>query len=129
MMGYQLPSRAQETAYCRRENKPKECDELHGMDPKFVHVPRSHVNAQKSTLGQYSGRGLFAAQDIPKNGILGVDAIVKSFHVFPSTVFAYENLNGLADRHNVPSVVSGLSGLRAFVEGEIIFSFAVLFYT
>lgn len=117
MMGYQLPSRAQETAHCRRENKPKECDELLGMDPKIVHVPASHVNAQKSTLGQYSGRGWFAAQDIPKNAIVGLDANVKSFHVLPSTVSALENLNGLAAGHYLPFVEKELSGLITFVEG------------
>jgi hypothetical protein len=117
MMGYQLPSRAQETAHCRRENKPKECDELLGMDPTIVHVPASHVNAQKSTIGQYSGRGWFAAQDIPKNAIVGLDANVKSFHVLPSTVSALENLNGLAAGHYLPFVEKELSGLITFVEG------------
>ena len=117
MMGYQLPSRAHETAHCRREDKPKQCDELLGMNPKFVHSPAHHVKAQKSTLGQYSGRGLFAAQDISKNSILLMDANVKSFHVLPSTVSALGNLNGLTAGHYLPFVENELSGLNTFVEG------------
>jgi hypothetical protein len=48
MMGYQLPSRAHETSNCRREDKPKECDEFPLVDPKFL--PISHRKAQMSAI-------------------------------------------------------------------------------
>jgi len=117
MMGYQLPSRAQETAHCRREDKQKECDKHLLLDTEFVNVPVSHLKAQKSSIGQYSGRGLFAAQDISKNSILAVDGSVKSFQVLPSTVNAIENLLKCAEARNFPFVESEVSGIYNFMEG------------
>jgi hypothetical protein len=127
MIGYQMPSRAQENAHCRREDKPKECDKFSGMDLKLVNVPVSHLKAQKSTIGQYSGRGLFAAQDISKNSILDMDGGVKSFHVLPSTLSTMENLNERVEANNLDHVEDKLAALFTFVEGVCISSFTLFF--
>jgi hypothetical protein len=116
MMEYQLPSRAQETVQCRREDKQKECYEPL-FEPEFVNVPMSHLKAEKSYLGEYGGRGLFAVKDIPKNAILAVDGMVKSFHVSSSSVFTMENLMELAEERDLPLVKSEVSAIYNFMEG------------
>ena len=116
MMEYQLPSRAQETVQCRREDKQKDCYEPL-LDPEFVNVPMSHIKAEKSKIGEYSGRGIFAVQDIPKNSILAVDSTVKSFHVSPASVSAVENLMELAEERDLSLVESKVSAFYNFVEG------------
>lgn len=116
MMEYQLPSRAQETVQCRREDKQKDCYESL-LDPEFVNVPMSHLKAEKSNIGKYGGRGLFAVQDIPKNAILAVDGMVKSFHVSTSSVSAIENLMELAEERDIPLVESEISAFYNFMEG------------
>lgn len=115
MMGYQLPSRAQETAHCCREDKAIECEGLLGMDPRVVAVPASHMKAQKSVIGEYAGRGLFAAQDIPKETVLGYNGSVKAFHMLPSTASVMINFNAWAEDHNYQFLE--LSMLYNFVEG------------
>ena len=87
------------------------------LDPEFVNVPMSHIKAEKSKIGEYSGRGIFAVQDIPKNSILAVDSTVKSFHVSPASVSAVENLMELAEERDLSLVESKVSAFYNFVEG------------
>ncbi|KAL3817182.1 hypothetical protein ACHAXA_007725 [Cyclostephanos tholiformis] len=119
MMGYQLPSKAQETAQCRREDKQEECYEPL-MDPEFVNVPVSHLKVEKSSIGEFGGRGLFAAQDISKNAILAVDGSIKSFHVLPCSVSVLENLKELVQESNLPFVESKASRFYNFMEGNYV---------
>ena len=118
-MGYQLPSKAQETAQCRREDKQEECYEPL-MDPEFVNVPVSHLKVEKSSIGEFGGRGLFAAQDISKNAILAVDGSIKSFHVLPCSVSVLENLKELVQESNLPFVESKASRFYNFMEGNYV---------
>ena len=86
MIGYQTPSKAEETVFCRSEcGSDYECDEYTGFDQDEHIIPTSHLEARKSSDGKYGGRGLFAAQDIPQGLTLPVSTAVKSFHVLPST--------------------------------------------
>mmetsp|Transcript_20520 Transcript_20520/g.37382 ORF Transcript_20520/g.37382 Transcript_20520/m.37382 type:complete len:889 (-) Transcript_20520:246-2912(-) len=113
MISYQVPPKAKETTYCRKEDKPQECNELIGIDPKLVTVPISHAETRKSTLGEFSGRGLFASQDIPKGASLDVEGSVKSFHVLPSTYsIIYKQYDGESEFAS-----KEVSSLVAFVEG------------
>jgi hypothetical protein len=126
MMAYQMPSRAQETAHCRREDKPRECDEFGLTDAKLAIVPRSHLEIRKSVSGGYSGRGLFATQGISQNSHVAIDDDVKAFHVLPSAVSVMDNLSQLGKASNLSFVNNELSGLIHFVEGACNSSFAVI---
>jgi len=119
MISYQVPPKAIETTYCRKEDTPWECDEYLGIDPELMRIPISHVEARKSTVGEYAGRGLFASQDIPKDAMIDINGSVKAFHVPPSTGFVITKLydwgNGNSDEGTF--VKEGLSCVRTFVEG------------
>lgn len=118
MAGYQVPTRAQETIYCRSENAPWECDEYLGINPEFVTIPISHLEAQKSKVSEHAGRGLFAAQDIPAYSMLDIDLAVKSFHVPPSTWSVMENLHDWADENEkFHGVEDELSSMVTFTDG------------
>eukprot|EP00580_Thalassiosira_gravida_P014448 CAMPEP_0201684176 /NCGR_PEP_ID=MMETSP0494-20130426/52504_1 /ASSEMBLY_ACC=CAM_ASM_000839 /TAXON_ID=420259 /ORGANISM="Thalassiosira gravida, Strain GMp14c1" /LENGTH=633 /DNA_ID=CAMNT_0048167969 /DNA_START=17 /DNA_END=1918 /DNA_ORIENTATION=- len=113
MISYQVPPKAKETTYCRKEDKPQECNELIGIDPKLATIPISHAEARKSTLGEFAGRGLFASQDIPKGASLDLDGSVKAFHVLPSTFSViYDQYDGESEFAS-----EEVSPLVAFVEG------------
>jgi len=119
MIGYQLPSKAQETAYCRTRDEMSDCDELlGGIDPGMMNAPMSHLEARKSTI-RNGGRGLFAARDIPRGASILMDQAVQSFHIFPLTWYVIEGLYEWADESDdgIPSVEAELSGLYTFAEG------------
>ena len=118
MAGYQVPTRAQETIYCRSENAPWECDEYLGINPEIVTIPISHLEAQKSKVSEHAGRGLFAVQDIPAYSMLDIDLAVKSFHVPPSTWSVMENLHDWADENEkFHWVEDELSSMVTFTDG------------
>ena len=123
MMAYQMPSRAQETAHCRRDDKPKECDEFSLKDHKLV-----NVEVKMSVVGEYSGRGLFATHDIPKNSHVAHDEGVKAFHVLPSTVSAMEHISKMAEASHLSSVYNQLWGIYQFVDGACISSFTFFIF-
>ena len=84
MLKYQLPSKAAELVYCRSGNKDREdkC-KSRGFDTDFV--PLSSMTVGKSTMGEYSGRGLFATEDIPKGRAIGADTNWYSYFILPSS--------------------------------------------
>ena len=120
MIGYQTPSRATETMYCRKEDEPWECDEfLGGIDPEDVNTPISHLEARKSTVGEHAGRGLFAARDIPMYSNFDLKGSVKAFHLWPSTLSVIEDLYEWADDNDdeYGYVEDELSGVHTFAYG------------
>jgi len=114
MISYQFPSKAKESTYCRKIDKPQECNEFIGFDSKLVTIPISHVEARKSTVGEFAGRGLFASQDIPKGATLDVDGSVKAFHVLPST---WSVIYDQYDDSESEFATEETSTLVAFIEG------------
>merc|ERR1719203_2743792 len=57
MLQYQLPSKAQETTFCRKEEHPPECDEYVGVPSKSVHLPaKEYLKVGKSSVGENAGR-------------------------------------------------------------------------
>lgn len=75
MLQYQIPSKAVETAYCQRcdDARKVECEELSGLSPQLSNTPVSDLSVGKSTVGEYSGRGLFAAKDIQEGVSIGLE--------------------------------------------------------
>ena len=117
MIGYQIPTKAQETTFCR-SGDIEECDEYIGFDPENSFVPMSHFETRKSIVsGKYGGRGLFAVRDIPKYSLMSMNMSVHSFHVLPSTWSVIEQLNQWADDDEMDFVEDEMSSLVAFTEG------------
>mmetsp|Transcript_10902 Transcript_10902/g.24080 ORF Transcript_10902/g.24080 Transcript_10902/m.24080 type:complete len:970 (-) Transcript_10902:202-3111(-) len=120
MLQYQLPSKAQETTYCRKEEYPWECDEWVGIHPDYAHLPAAeYLKVDKSGVGEHAGRGLFAAQDIPKGATLALDEGGKAFHFPPLTWDVVESLHSWADDNDdtIPFVEDQISAIYTFVEG------------
>eukprot|EP00978_Attheya_sp_CCMP212_P001313 scaffold2735_cov61-Attheya_sp.AAC.9 len=65
MSGYTVPPKAFETVFCRKNPVPEECLEARGFDPKYANAPVKSFEVKMSTVGEKSGRGVFAAVDIP----------------------------------------------------------------
>ena len=87
MLKYQTPSKAVETAYCRGGDgaREEECKELGALDPQLSNVPVSALSVGQSTMGEYSGRGLFAIKDIPEGTLIGLEKNILSYFILPST--------------------------------------------
>jgi len=124
MVSYQLPSRAQETTYCRQEagdddEIPWDCGSTLGFYQDHVHLPMEYLRVGKSGVGERAGRGLFAARDIPSHASIGVEKGVKGFHFPP---LAWSVLNSMftwsAENENeFRSVEDEISGMYTYVEG------------
>lgn len=81
MVGYQVPSRAQEMTFCREDmngNVPVDCEYILGLYKQDrIHLPMDHIQVAKSGVGERAGRGLFAAQDIPEFATIGLEKSVQ----------------------------------------------------
>jgi hypothetical protein len=124
MISFQLPSRAQETTFSRQgEDSPLQCDKFGKFAStlnKKKNIPIGHLKVQKSDI-ENGGRGLYAAQDIPKGSVLDMKIRVQDFHIFPSTWSIIQSLYGWADDNDIfPSIEDELAGVVAFTEGALV---------
>lgn len=118
MVGYQLPPKPFETVYCRSEDEPWECETHIGIDPKWNNIPMSHLEARKSTIGEFAGRGLFASTDIPKYSTFDIDSSVKAFQILPSPWSVIQDLYEWAEGHEGNGHVEDeLSSVLTFAQG------------
>lgn len=81
-MKYQTPPKSVETVFCRDDMD--ECN-IALFDPDLVNIPRSQLSVGQSTMGEHSGRGIFAKTDIPKGSAIGVEKASLSYFIHPST--------------------------------------------
>ena len=81
MTSFQVPSKAHENAFCKVNGN--ECDFDFPSD--HTTLPMSYFNVRKSAVSDSAGRGLFAAQDIPRHTLIALDLQVQNFHVLPLT--------------------------------------------
>lgn len=119
MLTYQMPSKAVETVYCRRDDSPWECVEYSGFDSEMMDINKSSLEVKKSLQGEYAGRGLFAATDIRAFSHLPLEDAVRAFHVGPLT---WKVAEGLFDWIQEQDGVAGelgneLAAFYTFVEG------------
>jgi hypothetical protein len=121
-VSYQLPSRAQETTYCRQEiddEIPWDCDEILGFYPNHTHLPLEFLRVGKSGVGERAGRGLFATRDIPAHASIGAEKGIHGFKFPPSTWSVLNSLvewsNGNSDEF--PFVETEIESLFTFAEG------------
>lgn len=120
MAGYQLPPKPFETVYCRSEEEPWECDTHIGIHPEWNNIPLSHLEASKSTIGEFAGRGLFAATDVPKYSMFDIDSSVKAFHILPSPWSVIQDIFEWAEGHEGEGndyVKDELSSVLTFTQG------------
>jgi len=119
MSSYQMPPKAEETVYCRGVNNREACKWEVGMHPDIVNIPASHLEARKSEVAEFAGRGLFAAQDIPSGSCLAMDKSVTNFHVSPSAWSIITRLQTWANqnRANFASVENKISTVSTFTTG------------
>ena len=121
MLKYQLPSKAAELVYCRSGNKDREdkC-KSRGFDTDFV--PLSSMTVGKSTMGEYSGRGLFATEDIPKGRAIGADTNWYSYFILPSSHDIMYELYYWAEENKEEDfalkVLESISDVTDFSEGR-----------
>eukprot|EP01083_Nonionella_stella_P090136 251854_1 len=120
MTSYQLPHKAEEVVYCRKQDKPHECDEYLGNNPGHLNIPISRFEAEKNTDKDFAGRGLFALQDMSEWSMFDLHGSAKAFHFLPSTWSTIENLYGWAHTNYAEyGFAKGwLRGVVAFVEGK-----------
>jgi hypothetical protein len=92
MVSYQVPSRAVETVFCRREPTPEKC--LGGMhyDSKYFNAPPTSFEVKKSGVGDNAGRGVFAIVDIPEGAYFSAETSCHALLFMPSTVALIEAL-------------------------------------
>lgn len=117
MVGYQLPHKAFETVYCRSEEEPWECGEYIGFNPTLNNIPISDLEARKSNIGDFAGRGLFAAADIPMRSTFDIENGVKAFQFLPSSWSTIEDLHDWAEDEEYDYVKGELSSVLTFADG------------
>lgn len=71
MRRYQIPHKAFQTAHCRNNPKPIYCGSFDSIKENHD-VSLSDLNVKMSTVGEGSGRGLFAEVDIKRGSTIGV---------------------------------------------------------
>jgi len=97
-----------------------ECEDYLGIDTEVVSIPMTHLEARKSSIGEFAGRGLYAAQNIPQGSTFEMnESGVKSFHVLPSTWSIIRDLHEWADDNDDEYVFvqDELSSVVTFTDG------------
>jgi hypothetical protein len=85
MAAYRYPSKASEVVFCRRDPVPAACNGGHGFDMERSQIPISALEVKPSSLGKNAGRGVFAKQDIPRLSYVGLERLVHTVYIEPST--------------------------------------------
>ena len=97
-MSYQVPSRAVENVFCRRQPVPPSCtNEAYIYNPERPNIPTSSFEVNASTLGENAGRGLFTKVDIPKGSYIGCEVAGDVIRFFPSTCEVIDGLYATCD--------------------------------
>ncbi|KAL3826561.1 hypothetical protein ACHAXA_003625 [Cyclostephanos tholiformis] len=122
MISYQLPSRAQETTYCRQTTDLEilpDCDDILKFYPNYTHLPLEYLRVGKSGVGKRAGRGLFATRNIPSYATLGTEKGVHCFKFPPSTWSVLNSLVEWSDRNSdeFPFVKTEIDKLHTYANG------------
>jgi hypothetical protein len=101
----------------------REWCEKRGFDPELMNVPLSDLTVGKSTMGEHSGRGLFATEDVPRGRAIGIEKSWLSYFIFPSTHRIMLELYNWAEENDdegehVEEVLDSISAVVAFSEGK-----------
>lgn len=94
MESYQVPNRAMETVFCRRQPTPEAC--LVGesdFDPAVPNIPVTSFEVKKSGSGEDAGRGVYTKVDIPEYAYLSAETSVHAVGFPPSTAALIRNMS------------------------------------
>lgn len=119
MMKYQIPPKPVEISFCHENDE--ECE--YSFDPDLVNVPYTELSVGQSTMGEYSGRGIFAKEDIPEGAAVGVEKSWQSYFIYPSSHRIIMELYKWADEHDdddedyVVEVMESVAAVVGFSSG------------
>jgi hypothetical protein len=92
MTPIEFPSKASEVAYCKHHPDSEECQEGHGFDPEILDFPVELLKAQKSSMGEGAGKGVFTTVDIPAGSYIGSKSLS---HVVRNQWNTYQMMDSL----------------------------------
>jgi hypothetical protein len=125
MEQYQIPHKSIETGYC--QSYPKLCGSLDfENDRKLENVPISDLEVGMSTIGEGSGRGVFARVDIKKGSSLAVKEMVHPVYFSPGSMKLVYDYSEMQETKYVFNYVEGYGWVSsALVSLDIFFSFSM----
>jgi hypothetical protein len=85
MSTYHFPSKETEVVFCRGNPHLENCREGHGFDPERRSFPISSLEVKQSSLGERTGRGVFAKVDIPRQSYVGLEKLIPIIYGSPQT--------------------------------------------
>lgn len=86
MVSYQVPHKAIETVFCRREPAPLGCHDYEfSLNPEIPNVPTSSMEVKISKQGDKSGRGVYTKVDVANGTYIAAETFPHSLRFFPST--------------------------------------------
>mmetsp|Transcript_12756 Transcript_12756/g.26036 ORF Transcript_12756/g.26036 Transcript_12756/m.26036 type:complete len:465 (-) Transcript_12756:140-1534(-) len=108
MIPLQFPSRRSTESFCQYLTDTDDHDEettedcVIGIDPYTLNIPiKGNIYVQKSSVGENSGRGVFAAVDLPEIGtVIGLETNIDSVDFPPLTKEVYEDMGDIRVYHN-----------------------------
>eukprot|EP00986_Skeletonema_menzelii_P012980 scaffold7348_cov144-Skeletonema_menzelii.AAC.2 len=122
MMKYQIPPKSVETVFCHGDDKEDECNNR-AFDPELVNIPSTQLSVGQSTMGEHSGRGIFAEKDIPKGSAIGIEKLSLSYFIYPSSHRITMELYEWADEDEEDYVQEVFESVNAIVAFSIGYGF------
>jgi hypothetical protein len=105
MVSYQVPNRAVETVFCRREPTPEKCAVRHLFyDSNYPNVPLSSFEVKKSGVGDNAGRGVFTKINLAQDTYLSAETSSHRVLFMPSTVELIEDLENEPIGHELEAL-------------------------
>jgi hypothetical protein len=125
MQKYQIPHKSIETLYC--QSYPELCGSLDfENDRKEENVPISDLEVGMSTIGEGSGRGVFARVDIKKGSILALQETIHPVYCSPGSMKLVYDYSEMQETKYVFNYLDGYGWLTsALVSLDIFISFSM----
>lgn len=123
MESYHVPTRQTEEVFCRRQPTPHACLEDYHYNPEYPNFPEdSAIEVKMSSVGDNSGRGVYAKIDIPKRAYIAAESTCHSLRFMPSTVALIEDMEQAEIDDSIDAVETYMHGYgyssRVFVRSS-----------
>ena len=86
MKQYQVPDKAFEDVYCKKDPIPTTCLELRSFSEKLNNIPASDLEVKINSNGRSSRRGIYSTVDIKRGESIAVEQSSTNLYFKPSTV-------------------------------------------
>lgn len=115
LVSYQVPSKAIENIFCENGG---ECGANFNLPADVRKIPASSLEVRKSTVSEMAGRGIFAAEDIPRHSVLALDLQTNNFFVPPSS---WKIIDSMFKMHKEMNEIDNklYQGVLYFIQGEL----------